>query len=100
VRLAGKGKLRREPLIGEEADSLLSDLTPEQRLSRAWLIAPDGQRWGGDEAIWHALYLSPLLGPLLRPLRRIPGFRPISEWVYAWVARSRRQLGCQIKPRR
>jgi len=96
VRLAGEAKLRREPLIGEAADRYLSDLAPEQRLSRAWLVAPDGRRWAGDEAIWHALYLAPVLGALLIPLRSLPGFRSVSKRVYAWVATHRRQLGCRI----
>jgi predicted DCC family thiol-disulfide oxidoreductase YuxK len=96
VRLAGAAKLRREPLEGAEADHYLGDLTPEQRLSRAWLVAPHGRRWAGDEAIWQALYLAPVLGLLLRPLRWLPGFRPISRRVYAWVATHRRQLGCRI----
>jgi predicted DCC family thiol-disulfide oxidoreductase YuxK len=96
VRLAGAAKLRREPLEGSEADRYLSDVTPERRLARAWLVAPDGRRWAGDDAIWHALYLAPVLGLLLRPLRWLPGFSSISRRVYAWVATHRRQLGCRI----
>ena len=96
MRLAGAAKLRRAPLVSDEADRYLGDLDPEQRLSRAWLVAPDGRRWAGDEAIWHALYLAPFLGLLLRPLRWLPGFHPLSEWVYRWVAIHRRSLGCRI----
>jgi predicted DCC family thiol-disulfide oxidoreductase YuxK len=99
VRLAGEETLRREPLAGDVADRYLSHLTPEQRSSRAWLVAPDGRRWSGPEAIWHALYLAPRLGPLLRPLRWIPGFRPISDVVYGWIATHRNQLGCRIDRR-
>ena len=97
MRLAGERKLRRHPLQSDEADRYLGDLTPEQRLSRAWLLAPDGRRWGGPEAIWHALYLAPVLGLLLRPLRWVPGFRPVSDIVYRWVATHRNQLGCRIE---
>jgi predicted DCC family thiol-disulfide oxidoreductase YuxK len=100
VRLVGEGKLRRAPLVSEEADRRLGDLSLEDRLARAWLVVPDGNRWGGPEAIWHALYLIPLLGPLLRPLRRLPGFHPVSERVYQWVASRRRNLGCRLDPAR
>jgi predicted DCC family thiol-disulfide oxidoreductase YuxK len=96
VRLAGNARLRRVPLISEEADQCLGDLSREQRLSRAWLIAPDGRRWGGAEAIWHALYLVPLLGLLLRPLRWLPGFHSISEQVYWWVASHRGSAACRL----
>ena len=76
-------------VVVRQADDIipaLAELSMEARLSRAWLVAPDGRRWGGAEAIWHALYLSPVLILVLLPLRWVPGFRPISEWVYAWVA--------------
>ena len=99
MRLAGTEKLRRAPLLGDEADRVLGDIPPERRLDQAWLVAPDGRRWGGHEAIWHALYLSPLLGLLLRPLRWVPGFHPISERVYRWIASHRRTLGCRIDKR-
>lgn len=96
MRLAGSTRLRREPLVGEAAGGLLGDIALEERLARAWLVAPDGRRWAGDEAIWRALYLAPVLGPLLRPLRWIPGFHLISQRVYQWVATHRRSLGCRI----
>jgi predicted DCC family thiol-disulfide oxidoreductase YuxK len=99
VRLAGTKRLRRAPLLGDEADRLLSDIPPDRRLEQAWLVAPDGRRWAGPEAIWHALYLAPLLGPSLRPLRWLPGFHPISQRIYGWVATHRRSLGCRLDKR-
>jgi predicted DCC family thiol-disulfide oxidoreductase YuxK len=96
VRLAGEERLRRVPLASEEADAYLGDLDVETRYSQAWLVAPDGRRWAGAEAIWHALYLAPLLGSVLRPLRWLPGFHPISRRVYRWVAAQRRHTGCRL----
>ena len=99
MRLAGTEKLRRAPLLGEEADRVLCDVPPERRLEEAWLVASDGRRWHGPEAIWHTLYLSPFLALLLRPLRRAPGFHSISERVYRWVASQRRGPGCRLDRR-
>jgi predicted DCC family thiol-disulfide oxidoreductase YuxK len=97
VRLAGEERLRRAPLASEEADAYLGDLDSETRFSQAWLVAPDGRRWSGAEAIWHALYLAPVLGPILRPLRWLPGFHPISRRVYQWVAAQRRHTSCRLR---
>lgn len=85
------------PLASREADAYLGDLDAETRSSQAWLVAPDGRRWSGAEAIWHAVYLAPVLGALLRPLRWLPGFHPISQRVYRWVAAQRRHAGCRIQ---
>jgi predicted DCC family thiol-disulfide oxidoreductase YuxK len=98
VRLAGEKRLRRVPLTSDEADRYLGDVDWETRLAQAWLSAPGGRRWGGAEAIWHALYRVPVLGPLLRPLRWLPGFHPLSRRVYRWVAAQRRNTGCRLKP--
>jgi predicted DCC family thiol-disulfide oxidoreductase YuxK len=99
VRLAGNQRLRLVPFRSDEADTLLSDVDEEERLAQAWLVAPDGRRWGGAEAIWHSLYLSPVLNLLLRPLRLLPGFHPISRRVYRWVAAQRRYAGCRLDRR-
>ena len=61
MRLAGTKKLRRAPLLGDEADRVLGDIPPERRLDQAWLVAPDGRRWRGPEAIWR---------PQVPPVRR------------------------------
>jgi len=96
VSLAGSHRLRQSPLLGAEAERFLGDVSPERRIEQAWLVSPDGRRWGGAEAIWHALYLSPALNLLLRPLRWIPGFHPIGNRVYRWVADQRDHAGCRL----
>jgi hypothetical protein len=88
--------LRRVPLLGEEADRVLNDLPPDRRLEQAWLVAPDGRRWAGPEAVWHALYLSSVLGLLLRPLRGLPGFHPLSRQLYQSISSRRRSQGCRL----
>ncbi|MBI3910046.1 MAG: DUF393 domain-containing protein [Armatimonadetes bacterium] len=83
--LVGEARLRLVPLRSEVAARLLEDVPAEERLRHAWLLAPDGRRWMGADAIWHTLYLAPG-GWLLRPLRRLPGFHWISDRLYDWVA--------------
>lgn len=91
-----RGRIRIAPLTSPEAERALGDLPPAERFSRAWLVGPGG-RFGGHEAGWHSLYLLPG-GWLLRPLRRLPGFQPISRWLYDRLA-ERRGSTCAVEPR-
>lgn len=81
---ASRGQVRIAPLTSEEADRTLAEVPPSERWDRAWL-RQDGVLYGGHEAVWHALYTIPG-GALLRPLRWIPGFQPLSRRIYRWVA--------------
>jgi predicted DCC family thiol-disulfide oxidoreductase YuxK len=72
-----------------EADALLQDLTPGQRMASWHLISPTGERRSGGAA----------LVPLLRvlPAGRLPGagfarFPGITDRGYRWVAEHRSQL--------
>jgi predicted DCC family thiol-disulfide oxidoreductase YuxK len=68
---------------------------------RAWLITPQGQVYGGAEAI------NVVLRPIwwLRPLTYLyylPGLRQLQDAVYCWVARNRGRLpgitpGCEAE---
>jgi predicted DCC family thiol-disulfide oxidoreductase YuxK len=67
----------------------------EERFAQAWLIGK-GQVYGGHEAVWQSLYMVPG-GALLKPLRWIPGFQPVSRWIYRWVA-EHRHSACRYLP--
>ena len=88
-----RGLIRIVPLGSEDADRHLADVDPETRFSQAWLVG-EGKRYGGHEAIWQGAYLLPG-GFLLRPLRWLPFFHPISQRVYRWVA-DNRSSACRV----
>lgn len=71
------------------ADSL--GLTPEETAAAAWVLTPDGSRCAGARAIATAVAVA--LGTRL-PLVAwmVPGFGPLADRVYAWIADNRRRL--------
>lgn len=63
-----------------------SDL-PARRLEEAvHLVDPDGRVFTGAAAVFKALALDRRYAPLWWLYRKLPGFRPVSERVYRWVA--------------
>jgi len=87
------GRMRISPLTSEEADRVLGHVAPEERYSQAWLQLNE-RLYAGHEAVWQGAYLLPA-GFLLRPLRLLPGFHPVSRRLYRWVA-DRRSSSCRI----
>ncbi len=89
LRADSRGAVRPLKLATPEADALLSDLTPEQRMSSWHLVAPDGERQSAGAAA----------PPLLRQLPggRIPAelldaAPALTERAYRWVANHRSTL--------
>lgn len=61
----------------------------------AMYVVDESERvYRGYYAIRRILWIAPLLWILL-PWFYFPGVAPAGEYVYAWVARNRRQFGCQ-----
>ena len=89
-------RLRPIALQRPEADQLLADLSPAERMDSWHLISPKGERLSGGAA----------LAPLLRllPRGRLPAaafarFPGLSDRGYRWVAQHRTQLSKWV-PRR
>jgi predicted DCC family thiol-disulfide oxidoreductase YuxK len=83
LRADRNGRLRPVPLGSPEADELLADLTPEERM-RSWhLIAPDGRRWSAGYAAPPLLQLLPGGRLPAAALAAAPG---ITDRAYRWVA--------------
>ena len=76
------GRLRPRAIQSAEAETLLSDLGPDERLASWHLVSPDGERFSAGSG----------LAPLLRLLRREPSAaviaRPprLTDRAYDWVA--------------
>jgi predicted DCC family thiol-disulfide oxidoreductase YuxK len=71
------------------AQSLLSDLSPEQRLASVHLILPDGERLSAGSVAAPLLRLLPAGTILALVIARMPA--PTNR-AYEWVARNRTQL--------
>jgi predicted DCC family thiol-disulfide oxidoreductase YuxK len=90
------GRLRPIALQRPEADELLADLAPAERMASWHLISPTGERRSGGAAV----------APLLRLLSggRVPAaafaqFPGLTERGYRWVAAHRSQLSRWVPTR-
>ena len=72
------------------ADELLSDITPEQRMSSWHLVAPDGTRQSAGAAAPPLLLQLP--GGQL-PARLLASAPEITERAYQWVVKHRSKFG-------
>lgn len=77
-----------DPLVAER----FPDLSQEQLYAKVWLVARDGRRFGGADAIRRLSGKLPLLF-LLFPLMHLPGSRRFWHWGYAQIAKRRYRLG-------
>jgi predicted DCC family thiol-disulfide oxidoreductase YuxK len=82
-------RLRPLALGAPEADALLADLEPEQRIASWHLVSPDGTRTSAGVALPEVLRLLPGGGRPAAALARIPG---PTERGYRWVADHRSKL--------
>jgi predicted DCC family thiol-disulfide oxidoreductase YuxK len=76
-------RLRPVALGTREADSMLADLTPQERAASWHLVAPDGRRWSAGAAAVPLLRLLPHAAPAAGALAAAPG---LTERAYRWVA--------------
>lgn len=82
-RRIGPG-LRIAPL---QDDSSRPDNLPVRQLEEAvHLVEPDGMIFRGAAAVFRALAMRRRWAWLWWMYRAVPGFGPVSEWVYDWVA--------------
>jgi predicted DCC family thiol-disulfide oxidoreductase YuxK len=86
-RIVTRGALDFAP-AQQEADRF-PQITPEAAARAIQLVMPQGEVFSGAEAVFRTLANAPEERWKLALYRRLPGFRPLSEWVYALVARHR-----------
>jgi len=75
---------------------MLADADTENAM---FLVTPRGEVFRGFFAYRRMMWESARLYPFL-PLFYAPGAALIGPWIYAWVARNRRNLGCSLSSRR
>ena len=93
-RLAGRKVFRLHDANDREmirsSFRMLADADTEQAM---FLVTRRGEVFRGFFAYRRMMWESPRLYPFL-PLFYAPGAALIGPWIYAWVARNRRNLGC------
>ena len=66
-------------------------LTHEQLMAEMWVVTPDGQKFGGADALRQLSRTLPALWPIA-PLLHIPLTMPVWRALYRWIARNRYRL--------
>ncbi|HWG08842.1 MAG TPA: DUF393 domain-containing protein [Solirubrobacteraceae bacterium] len=89
LRLDRAERLHPIALQRPEADELLADLAPAERLDSWHLISEAGVRFSAGAALVPLLELLPRGHALAAPFARLPG---ITERCYRWTAQHRTQL--------
>ncbi len=82
-------RLRPIALQRSEADALLGDLAPEQRIASWHLVSPGGERHSGGAAL--PVVLTQLRGGRI-PAAATDRFPALTDRAYGWVAAHRTQL--------
>jgi predicted DCC family thiol-disulfide oxidoreductase YuxK len=80
-------------LATPEADRLLPDLTPQERLASWHLVSPDGHRWSAGDA---APPLLRLLPGGRAPAALLAAAAPVTNRAYRWLAAHRSIVGKPI----
>ena len=89
LRWDRRGRLEPVALQEREADGLLADLTPDERMASWHLVSPTGERHSGGAALAPMLRLLPG-GPFAAAA--FARFPAITDRGYRWVADHRSQL--------
>jgi predicted DCC family thiol-disulfide oxidoreductase YuxK len=86
-------RLRPVALQRPEADDLLEELTPDERMASWHLISPTGERYSGGAAVAPLLRLLPVGRLPAAAFARLPG---VTDRAYRWVASHRSQLSKRV----
>ena len=76
----------------QEVAARFPDIPAEAWEQSVQLVLPTGERYEGAEAVFRTLALAPRRGWCLALYRRVPGFAPVAERVYALVSRNRHRI--------
>ncbi len=73
------------------------EIAREQFIKSVHLIEPSGLVYRGAEAVFRLLADNPRRGKWLWIYQKIPGFAPVAEWSYRFVANHRRAIAALTK---
>jgi predicted DCC family thiol-disulfide oxidoreductase YuxK len=90
-RLDGQGRLRFLSLHDPSVRVDYPDLTHDMLMSEMWVVAFNGDRYSGADALKYLSLRLPLLYPIA-PMLYIPGSMPIWRRFYRFVARNRYRI--------
>ena len=99
LRLAPAGTILPVGLRSDRAREALSEESEDERLGSFHLLAPDGRRWKGADAIPPLLERLPRARRLGRVIRRSRVASDATARAYGWVTRNRGWLGRFIPER-
>ncbi len=74
----------------QEAGDKYPQISPERFTSSVYFVASDGSFCSGAKAVFKTLAYAPNGKWFLRAYESMPGFGPVSEWVYRQVAENRK----------
>ncbi|AMV33433.1 hypothetical protein VN12_15005 [Pirellula sp. SH-Sr6A] len=90
-RFDGKNRLRfvslHDPCVAVD----YPDLTHEMLMEQMWVVAPDGRRFGGADALRYLSRRLPLLWPIA-PILHLPFSMPVWRWLYRQIAKRRYRI--------
>ncbi|MEQ1824802.1 MAG: DUF393 domain-containing protein [Pirellula sp.] len=90
-RLGGQSRLEFVSLHEPGVRESYPDLSIEQLMDQMWIVAPDGQRYGGAFAVRYLAHKLPLLWPIV-PALHIPGTMKLWQFLYKQVAKYRYRI--------
>ena len=74
----------------QEAGDNYPQISPEHFASAVYFIDLNGSFCSGAQAVFKTLAYAPNGKWLLRAYENVPGFAPVSEWVYRQIAKNRK----------
>ena len=90
-RLDGKRRLRFLSLHDPSVQANYPDLSRDQLMEQMWIVAPNGQKFGGADAVRYLSRRLPMLYPFA-PILHLPFTMPLWRWMYRLVAKYRYRI--------
>jgi lipase maturation factor 1 len=74
----------------QDAAENYPQISPQQLESSVYFVASDGSFCSGAQAVFKTLAYAPNGKWFLKAYKNIPGFAPVSEWIYRQISKNRK----------